>query len=54
MLEPIVVPEANRPAGAQTASRLVPPPEPAPAAAGGATASRRTNATFIGGDVPQQ
>ena len=54
MLEPIVVPEANRPAGAQTASRLVPPPEPAPAAAGGPTASRRTNATFIGGDVPQQ
>src|SRR5436190_16347601 len=54
MLEPIVVPEANRPAGAQTASRLVPPPEPAPAAAGGPTASRHTSATFIGGDVPQQ
>jgi glyoxalase family protein len=53
MLEPIVVPEANRPAGARAASSSVPPPESAPAA-GGSTASRRTSATFIGGDVPQQ
>src|SRR6266478_666083 len=54
MLEPIVVPDANRPAGAHAASRLAPPPESGPAAAGGPTASRRTSATFIGGDVPQQ
>ena len=54
MLEPIVVPDANRPAGAHAASRLAPPPESGPAAAGGPTASRRTSATFIGCDVPQQ
>ena len=53
MLEPIVVPEANRPAGAPAASGVIPPPESA-SAAGGSTASRRTSATFIGGDAPPQ
>src|SRR5439155_819377 len=41
MLEPIVVPEANRPAGAHAASRVAAPLESAPAAAGGPTPSRR-------------
>ena len=49
MLEPIVVPEANRPATAASGRRAAPPPESA-AAASGTTASRRTSATFIGGD----
>jgi glyoxalase family protein len=53
MLEPIVVPEANRPvavpSGAPTAQ-----PEPAPASASGVGASRRTSATFIGGDGPSR
>src|SRR5437762_9499215 len=49
MLEPIVVPEANRPA-AHAASRVAAPLESTPAAAGGPTASRRTSAEFIGGD----
>ncbi|PYQ80700.1 MAG: ring-cleaving dioxygenase [Acidobacteria bacterium] len=53
MLEPITVPEANRPAGASTA-RSARPLQAAEAAvgAGGVAPSRRTTAEFIGGDVP--
>jgi glyoxalase family protein len=53
MLEPITVPEANRPAGASVAhsARIVPKAaEPAAAGPGGVAASRRTSAEFIGGD----
>ncbi len=58
MLEPIVVPEHNRPAtmaaaagpgGAAQARK-----ETEASAASGVTPSRRTSATFIGGDVPPQ
>ncbi len=54
MLEPIVVPEANRPAGAPAGAAR----EPREATTGttggsGVTPSRRTSATFIGGDTPK-
>jgi glyoxalase family protein len=53
MLEPITVPEANRPAGAAALrSAGAKAAEPASAGPGGVTASRRTSAEFIGGDVP--
>ena len=53
MLEPITVPEANRPAGASTA-RSARPLQAAEAAvgAGGVAPSRRTTAEFVGGDAP--
>jgi glyoxalase family protein len=53
MLEPITVPEANRPAGA-SAARAARPAQKADAtvAVGGIAPSRRTSAEFIGGDVP--
>ena len=57
MLEPITVPEANRPAGASVARSAQPLPkasEPAGAGSGGVAASRRTSAEFIGGDGPTQ
>jgi glyoxalase family protein len=53
MLDPIVVPERNRPKGASTAATPVIVPEeahPAPLTPG-AGPSRRTDATFIGGDA---
>jgi glyoxalase family protein len=49
MLEPIVVPEANRPKGKPAAAPVAPQPAAASSDAGIA-ASRRTSATFIGGD----
>jgi hypothetical protein len=49
MLEPIVVPEANRPVAVRSGAPA-PQQEPAPASSSGAGASRRTSATFIGGD----
>jgi glyoxalase family protein len=55
MLEPITVPEANRPAGASVARSAQPvrkASEPAVAGSGGVAASRRTSAEFIGGDGP--
>jgi hypothetical protein len=57
MLEPIVVPEHNRPAtmaaGAGPAGGAAQSPKETDAsAASGVTPSRRTSATFIGGDVP--
>jgi len=55
MLEPITVPEANRPAGASAVRSAQPVPkagEPAIAGPAGVAASRRTSAEFIGGDVP--
>jgi glyoxalase family protein len=53
MLEPITVPEANRPAGASAAhaSRPVQKTDSA-VPVGGIAPSRRTSAEFIGGDVP--
>jgi len=51
MLEPITVPEANRPAGAPAMRTAAKAGEAA--APGGVTASRRTSAEFIGGDVPK-
>jgi glyoxalase family protein len=49
MLEPIVVPEANRPkAGARVGA--APSPQPGAAASAPDVGSRRTDATFIGGD----
>ena len=54
MLEPITVPEANRPAGASAVRSAPPAPkagESATAGPGGAAPSRRS-AEFIGGDVP--
>jgi glyoxalase family protein len=54
MLEPIVVPEANRPAGAGAAAHVAAPAESPQAPSGGPAPSRRTSATFIGGDVPQR
>jgi glyoxalase family protein len=50
MLEPIVVPEANRPASAGAGSASA-PREKAIEATSGVTPSRRTSATFIGGDT---
>jgi glyoxalase family protein len=52
MLEPIVVPEANRPEGAAVSGARPAPraSEPAAATPGGAAPSRRTTADFIGGD----
>jgi len=49
MLEPIVVPEANRPAAASSGAAAARPIDTA--AASGTSASRRTSATFIGGDA---
>jgi hypothetical protein len=58
MLEPIEIPESNFPSG-----RKVPVNAPAPAKAaasaaeqpaGGAQASRRSSAVFIGGDKPKK
>ena len=49
MLEPIVVPEANRPAAASSGAPAARPVDTA--AASGTGASRRTSATFIGGDA---
>ena len=56
MLEPITVPEANRPAGAPVAgsTRPVKASEHATASPGGVAPSRRTSAEFIGGDAPSQ
>jgi glyoxalase family protein len=53
MLEPITVPEANRPAGASAVRSAVPKVSEPAAAPGGVAASRRTSAEFIGGDVPK-
>jgi len=55
MLDPITVPESNRAAGVKPAAPSAPaaPAAPAPAASG-AGASRRTSATFVGGDKPQK
>jgi len=53
MLEPITVPEANRPAGAAARQSAAPKAaEAATAGPGGISASRRTSAEFIGGDGP--
>jgi len=55
MLEPIVVPEANRPAGAPLGgAHPTPQASPASAATSGVAPSRRTSATFIGGDGPSR
>jgi glyoxalase family protein len=56
MLEPITVPEANRPVGASTVRTARPAPAASDGAAvgpGGVAPSRRS-AEFIGGDVPQK
>jgi len=53
MLEPIVVPEANRPSTASAARRAAAKAAASESASGGVAASRRTSATFIGGDTPQ-
>jgi len=52
MLEPIVVPEANRPKGARKSAAAKPatPPPAAAAKEPSVPVSRRTDATFIGGD----
>lgn len=54
MLEPITVPEANRPVGVGVSTKkgaaAGPPNAGEPAASSGVAASRRTNAEFIGGD----
>jgi glyoxalase family protein len=54
MLEPIVVPERNRPTAMPGATKPVPlqPATAQAAEAPGVTPSRRTSATFIGGDAP--
>src|SRR5438046_5090624 len=55
MLEPIVVPEANRPAGVRSgAGPATPQSASASAASSGVAPSRRTSATFIGGDGPSR
>jgi len=57
MLEPITVPEANRPAGTSAVRSAQPASKAGEAAIigpGGVTASRRTSAEFIGGDVPNR
>jgi glyoxalase family protein len=55
MLDPIQVPESNRAVGVKPAAKSAPVPPAAPApAASGAGASRRTSATFVGGDKPQK
>jgi len=53
MLEPIVVPEANRPSTASAARRAAAKAAASESASAGVAASRRTSATFIGGDTPQ-
>jgi glyoxalase family protein len=57
MLEPITVPESNRPSGARKNSISAPAPKPASPAqtsAEGTAPSRRTSAVFIGGDKQQK
>jgi glyoxalase family protein len=53
MLEPIVVPEANRPAAVPSGAMPRTQPDAASTPASGAAASRRS-ATFIGGDSPSR
>lgn len=58
MLEPIVVPEENRRVAAAEGAGpsnaiVIPEQDHPPSAAQGVSASRRTSATFIGGDTPR-